>query len=156
MNHRGFTLIELLVTVSLFALLAALSGFILINAHATPRFETSRNQLIATIRQAQTLAMGGDKADQSTAQPFGIHFESDSYTLFKGSNHSESDDYNLTTQLSGVILSVIDIPSGNIIFQKISGEVLNWDGDHNSITLTDNEGNTVTLTVNMLGVVEYE
>ena len=152
---QGFTLIELLVTVGLFAFLAALSGFILINAQATPRFETSRDQLIATIRQAQTLAMGGDKADQETAQNFGIHFESDSYTLFKGSTYSASDDYNLTTQLSGVTLSTIDVPSGNIVFEKISGEVLNWDEDNSSVTLTDDEGNSVRLTVNKMGVVEY-
>lgn len=155
MNKNGFTLIELLVTVGLFALLAALAGFVLINAQATPRFETSRNQLIATIRQAQTLAMGGDKADQSTAQNFGIHFENDSYTLFKGSTYSVGDDYNLTTGLSGVTLSTIDVPSGNIVFKKISGEVESFDEDNNSITLTDDEGNTATLTVNMLGVVEY-
>lgn len=155
MNKKGFTLIELLVTVGLFAILAALAGFILINAQATPRFETSQNQLIATIRQAQTLAMGGDKADQSTAQPFGIHFASDSYTLFKGSTYSASDDYNFTTQLSGVTLSVIDVPSGNIVFQKISGEVLDWDENSNSVVLSDDEGNSVTLTINIIGVVRY-
>jgi prepilin-type N-terminal cleavage/methylation domain-containing protein len=155
MKNYGFTLIELLVTVGLFAFLAALSGFILINAQATPRFETSQNQLIATIRQAQTLAMGGDKANQSTAQNFGVHFESNSYTLFKGTIYPEDDDYNLTTQLSGVTLSTIDVPSGNIVFEKTSGEVVDWDENNNSVVLSDDEGNSVTLTINALGVVGY-
>lgn len=133
---KGFTITELLVVMGVLAVLFSLTSVILVGAFRKGTATDDSDVLISDIRSQELKAM-------TTASYFGIHFEANSYTLFKGSSYSSSDPSDFVVALGGGDkFANVTFPSMQIIFLPVSGEIQNWNTSTNQISIKD-AGNTV-------------
>ena len=106
---RGFSLIEVLLVIVIIGLLGYLTLPLGIGFYQTLVLNSSADQLIQTLRQAQTDAQAA-KFDSS----FGVRLNEQAYTFFS----SEQPSYDLTYTLDqGLTLSGLT----EVIFSKITG-----------------------------------
>lgn len=149
---NGFTLIEILIVMVIVLLLLSLSFINIGKPQESTNLATVGDTLIADIKAQQILAMSGGKGSTTTAQPYGIYFQSNQYTLFAGSTYSGSDPNNFVETLpSGITLNTI-FPSAQLILTKGAGEVQGFTAGSNTITLTTANGTRV-ITVGQFGAV---
>ncbi len=136
----GFTVVELLVVMGIFMTMLTLS---FINLTSLPSKTTTlaiTQNLVSDIRSQQTLAMTGDSGGGGAQSAYGMHFENDGYTLFKGSVYNASDTTNFRVLLDDANLSFTNItfPNQTLVFSKGSGEVTAT----GSSTITNSLNNT--------------
>jgi len=142
--HYGFTLIEILTVI---ATLGILTGVIAINfrnfqLNTNLNNETEKILNIAKLAQNKTLASENESN-------YGIHLESDSYTLFKGQTYSAGSMDNLYYILSPdtEIYEINLNGSGqNIIFNRVTGET----SQNGSFKLKLKLSNSPTKTISIL------
>lgn len=151
----GFTIIELAITLAVFSILA---GFVFINVSQSQHqtyVHTTVDTLVTDIRQQQIKTMAGDTQGTNTIVNYGIHFQPGSYTLFHGSSYSSADSTNFTIMLNPNVQFVTDLfPGANLLFDKGTGELLNFVNGQNAITVKDTATQeTKTITVNRYGVI---
>jgi len=148
----GFTLIELLVGIAIVLILLSLSVVSLTQVQQHSYVSKSREILLSDIKLQQTKAMNGYTDTASTVR-HGVHFEETSYTLFHGDTYSSSDPTNFTVTLDGQLsFTAIGFASSEIVFEKGSGEILNFVDGSNSIVIA-NPGSTeeTIITLNKYG-----
>lgn len=149
-SSAGFTLVELLVVLVITTALFGLIGINLGHPQTVANATTSVDTLLADLRSQQLLAMAGDTNNAGATQPHGIYLETTQYTLFTNSTYNAGDSDNFVVQLApGTQLSTT-FPSAQVVFVKGTGEVNNFAGGSNTITIT-NSGTSRTITLNRLG-----
>jgi len=114
----GFTLVELLVVI--FILVLA-TGLVLPNFNFFQRqssLDMAAQEIIGALRLAQNKALASEGAS-----PFGLYFENDRYTLFKGTSfYSSSPDNSVYLLNSALRLSEISLGGVNsIVFDQLTG-----------------------------------
>lgn len=153
--QNGFTFIELVVVIGILSTIVGLAVMNLGGLQRRADLQTSISSLISEIKQQQIKAMIGDTEGTGTQSTYGIYFQSDSYTTFRGSNYSAGATGNFTVNLGNTIeFSTINLPASQIIFDKGSGEIANFVAGTNTITIrntTNNEQRTIT--INKYGVI---
>lgn len=154
MDLRGFTLIEIMVVMGIFAILSGFGILNLLNLQTKSTFGTSVNNLIADIKDQQNKAIVGDTEGTGVYSELGIYFESDGYVLFRGLNYSPADPSNFAVELNPNITLSNNFPSSEIVFLKNSGEISNFTGGSNTITIQADSGEEKTITINKYGVLE--
>lgn len=99
--------------------------------------------------------MTGDTEGTNATQSYGVYFEQDQYTLFRGSVYSSTAPSNFVISLGGNIeFSTIDVPQSQVVFSPGSGEVNNYSATDNSVVFHNiTTGEQQTMTVNRYGVV---
>ncbi len=153
-KKRGFTLIEVVVAMSIFATLSGIVTINLLHAQSKTSLDTELNSLLAEIKSQQTLAMSGSMQNGSAPTEYGIYFDSTSYTLFAGSTYTANNPTNFVISLdNNVTFTSVTFPSNTIIFQRASGEIANFNSSQNQIILTNQGGETKTITLNQAGVI---
>lgn len=150
----GFTLIELIVSIGVFVLIMGFASLSYLNIQRSSDLANQTTQLISSLRQAQALAMSGQTQDSQNNVSVGVHFESNRYVIFIGSDYNESDSDNIITNLPSNISITIDLPSNNLLFIAKTGEVLDFQNDHKVISILQTDGQQKNLTINKLGVVD--
>lgn len=143
---RAFTLIELLVSIGI---LIVIFGIVSINISPVPSNtlqNTNLDTLISDIRAQQTLSMTNDS-------DYGIHFETNSYTLFKGSSYVYGSASNFVVNLdSGIAFSNITFPNSVIVFSPGSGDVAGYVSGSDSFILASTVTNkSTTVKINKYG-----
>ena len=153
--QKGFTLIELIIVMVLFITIAAFVTTNLMEAQHHASISTTLTTLVADIKNQQSQAMTGENSQGSSPNYYGIHFSTNSYTLFSGSSYNPSDPNNQSIYLEPDFqFSNITFTSGNLIFIPTNGEVSGYSNLANSITLQDTTGGQQkVLQVNYLGVI---
>lgn len=146
MNQRGFSLIEMLLSVTIISMLVGLS---------LPIYQSyqTRNDLVVTtegiasmLRRAQTYAQGMNGNSQ-----WGVHVQSGSAVLFKGTSYAAPRDTAFDESLSIPTTFTISGLS-DIVFSKLYA----LPSATGSITLTNSTNNeTRTVTINGKGMVSY-
>lgn len=146
---KGFTLIELIVTVTFFAILLGLVTINLLGSRKQVAQESNVDVLIGDIRAQQSKAM---TSEGTSSNNFGVYLQSDKYTLFTGGSYNPNAGTNFVVDLdpSNSITS-ITIPNSTIVFEKGSGEVVNFISGQNTFHL-----GTRTMTINKLGVISIQ
>ncbi len=151
LRRPAFSLLETLVVV---AIMAAAVGFSVLYAQTdTVRTDLRTQAALFTsyIREMQTDAASG-KGNTSA----GIHLESDQYVLFHGASYNALDASNFVVVLPSVIqITNISLAGGgsDIIFTSPLGETSQSGSlDFSSFSI----GQTVHITINPLGSVDYE
>lgn len=108
---------------------------------------TTVNLLVSDLKEQQLKAMVGDTGGRSTADSYGVHFNTDSYVLFHGTSYNSSDTANYTVSLGD---NVTVISGNDIIFSQVSGEI----GSPVTIVLKENTTKTQrTISLNKYGAV---
>ncbi len=154
-RQSGYTLIELVIVMGIIVLLF---GFTTINLGGVTRV-TSVNEtvdmLIADIRSQQTKAMTGS-GDGTSGSSYGIYFQTDQYTLFRGTTYSSQNSTNFTVELDQNLNFVNDtFPNSTLIFLQSSGEISGYSAVNSTITIENTAGNEQkTIRVNQLGTVD--
>lgn len=155
-NQKGFTLTELIISMGLFAVLATFVSINLVRPQATSNVDSAINTVVSEIKSQQLKAMIGDTQGGTSTDSYGIYFENNSYTLFKGTSYSASDPENIVNDLpQGVSFSSVSLPSSQIVFEQLSGEVLGFNPANNSLLIVHSSGSaTIDLTINKYGKIE--
>jgi Tfp pilus assembly protein FimT len=155
MHHRsGFTLVEILIIMGILAILFTISSLNLSNTVPQNDLSNATELLIANLKQQQLSALTGNTEAQSASSNYGIYFTAGKYVLFRGNSYNandsgnyviNTDDINDSTTASGSVL----------IFQKNTGQILNFQPANNTITLTHTSiQKSKTITLNKYGVIE--
>jgi hypothetical protein len=130
----------------------------------TSKLDSVSSDVASIIREAQNKAMNTDTSGQAVTSEYGIHFETNKYTLFIGSVFNSNDTNNLVVDAPSQIVITPNLPCqslpnqcNNIVFQKVSGEVIGFDGSKNSVCLTETVSNDRRLVrINFLGVADVQ
>lgn len=150
-KQQGFTLIELGVVLAIMIILLTLSVVSITTVQQQAYLSKSLEVLLSDIKLQQTKAMNGQTDGESTTYRYGIYFDTDTYTLFRGDTYNSSDPFNFTVSLDGQLtFSSVTFPNSQIVFEKGSGELVGFTPGSNTITLSEDP---TTITVNQLGVI---
>ncbi len=154
-HKKGFTVIELIIIISILAILFTVSSVNLLGFYSKNTLATSVTTLLSDMRQQQLKAMVGHTEGQATHDAYGIYFQSDRYTLFKGPIYSSSDPTNFAVVLNpNLQFSTIFVPGSQIVFTYGSGQFTDYDSNFNYITLKNIQTDeTQTLQLNQFGTV---
>ncbi len=143
MNRRGFTLIEVLLSVTIITMLAGLSLPVYETFVRRNDLDLTAQTLSSSIRRAATYAraVNGDST-------WGVHFTTNSSTLFKGASYASRDaTFDETTPIP----ASMSLTGGEVVFAKLTGAP-NITG---SVTLTSTTNDTRTISLNAKGMVNY-
>ncbi len=150
--RNGFTLIEVAIIIAISAILLSISSLTLSNLQNRTYLDTSVETLISDIKHQQVLAMSGDTAGAGTVQPFGVYFDIDSYTLFRGTVYDPEDPYNFTVSLyDNLEFLDVDFANSQLIFMSGSGEIYGLTSGEAGVTMV----NTVTMDQKILEFNTY-
>lgn len=119
-NKKGFSLIELLVVLAILAVLAILFFLSLRFFQKEKILESATQEIVSVLRFAQNRTLASEGASS-----FGVYFEADKFTLFKGASFDVSAPDNEVHEL-GSILLISEINLGgfqDIIFERLTGVV---------------------------------
>lgn len=136
--RKGFTLIELAVSMGILAVL-----FILTTINISPlpsnTFQVANlDTLLSDIRSQQTQSMTSGSA-------YGVHFESGSYTLFKGASYTQGLPANTVINLdSGIVFSDITFPGSVIVFSPGTGDITGYTEGEDGFTIRSSVTNKST------------
>lgn len=118
-KKTGFTLIEMLIVIGIMGFLAV-ALFVTFNFfQGAKTVDAAADEIMQTLRLAQskTLSSEGDSS-------FGVYFESDKFTLFRGIVFDPSAPDNETHVLNKVlIISAINLGASSIVFDRLTGTV---------------------------------
>lgn len=148
-NLNGFTFIELILVISLFSIIFVFIIPSLVRPRSFADIVSTQELIYSTVKEAQSLSMTNPQ------KAYGIRFEQDKFILFEGSTYSPSDTNNLETTLTtNLSIESISLPSGDIIFSQLSGEVQNYTSGQDSFVLRENNTNdTKIFTINKIGTL---
>lgn len=153
--RSAFSLIELIVTLGIITVLLSFSSQNFLTSQRKTILDDQVLILSTDIRTQQQKAMLGDTSGSGTVSDYGIYFDSQTYTLFRGSVYNPADPDNYTNSLPETVnFNSVLFPDSQIVFQRGSGEILNFSSGQNLFNLSDSElGKTKTFTLNALGVI---
>jgi len=137
----GFTFVEVLLVIGILGIIVGLAIPFYQSFQISSRLDDTTQEAIQTLRRAQLKAMASEDFSD-----FGVHFEPQRFVLFKGDAYNPADLLNETVNLPSV-LSIS--PVADIVFSAIKGAV----GGTASITIQTRSGETNTININELGVV---
>lgn len=152
MKHAsGFTLVELLIIIGIITILSSFAVINLIRPQTKANLDATITVLISDIKEQQLKAMIGDSGG-SAPSSYGVYFETNQYTLFKGITYSSSDTNNFVVSLQGDASLTNTFASNQVVFNQRSGEVAGFSPSNDTVTITSS-GDTKTITINALGTV---
>ena len=163
-KETGVTLIELIIVISLLSVILTLGSINLFRPYQTATLDAAAENIKSLVREAQSKAINTDTQGDPASDDYGVHFESDKAILFKGATYSNGNPANFEVSLTNNITATPNLPCpsppgncNNVVFQRISGEVVNFSGSQNSVCLTEgSSGKNILLSVNFVGVVNTQ
>ncbi len=152
---RGFTFVEIVITMAIASTLLGIISMNLLKIHQTKTVQSVYKILVSDLKSQQTKSMSLSAQNTSSPGEYGVHFETNSYTLFKGSSYNPNDPANAEIELpENFSFSNVTLPSTQVVFTRGSGEVLNFINGQNSLTINNFEGDSITLEINPYGAIE--
>ena len=143
---KGFTLIEIFIIIIIILLLFSLALPISLNFYKRQQFQTYSQQILQTLRKAQSKAMAVE-GDSN----FGVYLDNANkkYILFKGDSYSSGDPENEEFDFP-VIITVSGL--SEVVFLKPEGRPSPSTG---SITI-NSDSLTQTIGINAVGRINSE
>lgn len=151
-DQKGFTsLAEMVLILGIISLLMSLAIVSFPRIQQSSKLSTTVDAFLSDLKGQQLKAMMGDGGG-GLPDYYGIHFETNSYSLFRGATYS-ADPSPFVINLPSTIQSTNMFPDNQILFLKGDGEVSGCcNGAGFSVTF--NETSVIidkTITVNRLG-----
>lgn len=155
---RGFTLIELLVGMGILGIIFVMVTFSYIQTTRRADLKRETAAILQTLRQAQAEAISQRVSPGGSLTPYGVHFETQSYTLFVGTSFNPAEPRNVRTEIPSSLGLNLNLPSDhNVIFSPLEGEVSGFSPSQNQIQVLEGAtGQTRTITFNQMGVIDQE
>jgi len=152
-NGKGFSLVELLLTMSVIAILIGISTMNFTGIQHKTTLAATVDGLVANLSQQQIKAMVGDTEGRQVLDNYGVYFGATSYTLFNDIYYS-TGSANFSENLPASQQVTSTFSNSQIIFQKGSGEILNYDPLQSSISVQDlTSGEQKIIQFNRYGVI---
>jgi prepilin-type N-terminal cleavage/methylation domain-containing protein len=151
LRRSAFSLLETLVVVTIMAVAVGFSVLYAQTDTVRTDLHTQAAIFSSYLREMQTDAASGKGATSA-----GIHLETDQYVLFHGASYNALDASNFVVVLPSVIkVTDINLTGGGseVIFTSPLGETSTAGSLDFSSAST---GQTVHITINSLGAVDYE
>lgn len=151
MKFNGFTLVEILLVIAILGGLIGISFPILRSLLITNYLTGSADEIVQTLRQAQTNAISG-----AGDSKWGVFFDKDNnkFIFFKGETFLGRDQsYDLISDLpKSIKIESISLNGGGtaIVFQKTNGKT----NQYGSLTLEGLNNQTKDIIINQYGVIE--
>ena len=146
----GFTIIEVIVVIAIIGFLSAIALPFLSTAIATNDLQIAGEEAVDALREAQSSSMSGRNAGR-----FGVHFETSQFVFFEGATYTVGAPTNVAHPLTGnVTASAITISGGgsDVHFASHKGEP----AETGTIVFSDQSGDTRTVSINAVGMVEVQ
>lgn len=152
-REEGFTLLELLVTMGVFFLIIGLTTFNLAHAQRSTTVQTAAEQFISDVRNQQIKSMSGSDTATFTGSNYGIHVDSNKYTLFHEPYSTDTTKFIVNLDSVNIIKSGFN--NKDIIFLQPSGELEFFDPVNENKVVIQNANGTEkeTLLFNKYGVI---
>ncbi len=152
----GFTLVEVVLVVTILGLVVVFSSVVFSNQQNQTSLESTILEVNSSIREVQNKSLSQSQ-DISSDENFGIYFSTNSYTTFKGNSYSVNNPTNFTVNFgSGIILSSINFPNSQLIFDRLTGKLTSYSDSQNTIVFSTFDNATKTLTINPYGAITIE
>lgn len=148
----GFTLPELILVMGILLTLFALVTNSLLGSQHQTSLNSLISSLISDIKSQQFKSMSGDTAGRGMTDTYGVYFASGQYVLFLGSAYSSGNPDNFTVSLDSNLQLSTTFPSQSVIFSKGSGEIIGYDANADTITISS-PSDSKTLEFNQYGVI---
>jgi len=154
MRH-AFSLIELIVTIGVIAALLSFSSLNFLTLQHKTTLNEQLELISSDLRTQQLKAMSGDTEGSGVFSDYGVYLANNAYILFHGSTYDPADSGNYQISLPPTLnLTDITFADSQIVFQKGSGEILNFSNSNNTFTISDSAMNQSKIfTLNALGVI---
>lgn len=153
-SGAGFTLVELLLVMGIIGVLLTISSILLLNLLPKASLKSESEVLISQLRSQQLSAMSGEAYNTEEPSYFGIYFQNQTYTLFRGTDYDPAEIDNYEMVVDEPIQLSTTFPDQKVVFEAGSGEILNFTPGSSSITLSNSQTNeTKTINLNQYGVV---
>lgn len=154
-TSRGFTLIEMSLVMGIFLTLIGITFVGFLSLQGQSSLVAGKSVLLSDIQSQQIKAMVGDTQETNTISDYGVYFEGSSYTLFRGSSYSVSDQSNIVITLEpSLSFDEIDLPASQIVFTKGSGELSGYSQTDNSLKVLNTDLNReILIQFNKYGVI---
>lgn len=152
---KGFTLVELIVVLGVIGLMTVIFLPNLLGSRSHVEVRSNAYTVVADIKAQQLKAMLGDTEGRGINSPYGVHFETTTYTLFHGDTYSPAEPSNAIIALAGDLhFNNVSFPSSTIVFQKGNGEIFGFVSGGNGFSLTvGSTGEVINVSFNQLGIV---
>ncbi len=153
-SSPGFSLMELLVVMGILGTLFGLTTVDLTNLLPRANLSAATEKISLDLNDQQLKAMVGDTEGQADADFQGVYFQTNQYILFHGASYSAAQASNVTIQPGDEFQISTNFPNQSVVFQRVSGEVVNYASESSTITVRNTANDEVkTLTINRIGVV---
>ncbi|MBU0598294.1 type II secretion system GspH family protein [Patescibacteria group bacterium] len=145
-RQRGFTFVEVLLVIGILGVVVSLSIPFYQSFQVSNQLDNISQEVAQTLRRAQNKAMASEYFSAH-----GVHLQAQQFILFKGDSYNPADAFN----------EVVDIPSSilitynagpDVVFSGIKGEA-SYAG---LITITTNNGESKSISINEMGVVNVQ
>ncbi len=147
-SQIGFTLIEIIIAISILLIVSTLGFNVFTSFKKTTDIASSSDMVLSQLTQARLKTLSAEYGEQ-----YGVHFETDRTTFFKGAMYSVSDLDNQALVLPATVeISSISLSGGgsDVLFKKLTGETDN-DGTV-IIRLKSGTSKTRTFTIRKTGL----
>jgi len=149
-NKNGFTLIEIIIVMSIIVFLISASIVSYRSFEKSTELEKTVQNIISTLKLSQSKTIASNEAS-----PYGIHFESDKYISFKGSEYQpesvNNKIYNISNRLEIYNINLSG-EENDIIFQRISGKT--EQNGNISIKMISDPTEFKTISIKSSGIIE--
>lgn len=141
-SSHGITIIELLLIVAIMLIISVTTASFGTSFLVRNNLKNNVNELISSLRTAQINAISSKEISR-----WGVNVSSDAITLYKGDSYI-SRDTNFDQDFS--ISETVSITQADMVFDKITGNP----GLTQTYTLTNNIGESFSVSVNEVGIVD--
>jgi prepilin-type N-terminal cleavage/methylation domain-containing protein len=158
-TQAGFTLFETILVVAILSFLFALTTISFYAILKRDELAATTQELVSTLKDAQIRTLSGITVDNQNSTNFGVYFQNQKYTLFEGSTFiANNPNNNSAIDLPpSIVLAQINLPQSEIVFEKITGAVKDFDATKNKLIIKNISNNqTKTIFINKFGVIDVQ
>lgn len=153
-GNVGFTLVEIILVIGIVSSLFGIAITSLSSARSLTVNNTSTTVIVSDIKTQQVKSMTGDTEGRGTPDSHGVKILSNQYVLFHGSSYNADDPSNAPIPAETGYQLSSTFPDTTILFASQSGEIVNFNQNQNSITITNTQsGQGKTILFNKYGTI---
>ena len=140
----GVSIVELILVIAIVVILSAIAYPFGVSFLARNHLKNKTNEIVSSLRIAQINSISGKEDSQ-----WGIYIDSDNIIMYMGSSYvPPGTDQDQSYEIPGAI-SISPNPT-ELVFDKLNGDP----SSTATITVTNSLGNSNTITVNEVGIVD--